>query len=109
VSPNPVPYSGQPVSGCSSSSPHTWTYTQVLRNVGGTRFTLTRRANYFDGTKISEPSQSITIEPGQSHNVATNWCSSRNEEHTARTDWFGEDTAGNKVDLTGPNITLSAK
>jgi hypothetical protein len=109
VSPNPVPYSGAPVSGCSSASPHTWTYNQVLRNVGGTAFTLTRRANYFDGSKISEPSVSITIQPGQSHTQPTAWCSSQNIEHTTRTDWFGEDTQKNKVDLTGPTIRLSPR
>jgi hypothetical protein len=81
----------------------------VLRNVGGTALTLTRRANYFDGTKISEPSVSITIQPGQTHTQPTAWCSARNEQHTARTDWFGSDTAGNKVDLTGPTITLQPR
>jgi hypothetical protein len=108
VTPNPVPYSGQPV-GCASDRPHTWIYEQILRNVGGTRFTLTRRANYFDGTKISEPNENITIEPGQSTRVTTRWCSSQNIEHTARSDWFGNDTAGNKEDLTGPNIRLSPR
>ena len=95
--------------GCGSDRPHTWKYNQILKNVGGTRLTLTRRANYFDGTKISEPNVNITIEPGQSTSVLTQWCSVGNEEHTARTDWFGSDTSGNAVDLTGPNITLSPK
>ena len=108
VSPNPVPYSGQPV-GCNSDRPHTWRYDQVLRNTGGTRFTLTQRANYFDGTKVSEPTVNITIEPGQSTNVTTSWCSATNAQHTARTDWFGADTAGNKVDLPGPSVTLSPR
>jgi hypothetical protein len=108
VNPNPVPYSGQPV-GCNSDRPHTWRYDQVLRNVGGTRFTLTRRANYFDGNKISEPDANITIEPGQSSSVTTSWCSTTNAQHTARTDWFGSDAAGNKVDLPGPTITLSPR
>jgi hypothetical protein len=70
---------------------------------------LTSRANYFDGAKISEPSVNITIQPGQSHTQPTNWCSSSNVQHTARTDWFGTDTGGTKVDLTGPTITLQPR
>jgi hypothetical protein len=65
--------------------------------------------NYFDGGKISEPTVTITIEPGQSNTVTTSWCSATNVQHTARTDWFGADTAGNKVDLPGPTVTLSPK
>jgi hypothetical protein len=104
VTPNPVPYSGQAVEGCSST--HTWIYDQILRNTGGTRLTLTRRRNYFDEGLRSEPTVNISIEPGQSTSVTTRWCSNTNAQHTARTDWFGTDSANNSVDLTGPTVTL---
>ena len=102
-----MPYSGQPVAGCTST--HTWIFDQVLRNTGGRRLTLTSRANYFDGAKISEPAVDISIDPGQSTSVTTRWCSNTNATHTSRTDWFGSDSGGTSVDLQGPQITLSPR
>lgn len=99
-----MPYSGQPVSGCSSSTPHTWRYDQILRNTGGSAITLTRRANYFDGTKVSEPTFELTIQPGASHTQATSWCSANNTQHTARTDWFAGTTT-----IQGPTVTLQPR
>jgi hypothetical protein len=107
VTPNPVPFSGQAVSGCSATN--TWIYDQVLRNVGGTRLRLTKRVNWFDAVMISEPDVDITIDPGQSTSVTTRWCSATNVQHIARTDWVGADTSGNKVDLVGPAVTLSPR
>ena len=107
VRPNPVPYNGQAVEGCTST--HTWIYEQVLSNTGGTRLTLTRRRNYFDGGLRSEPEANISIEPGQSTSVTTRWCSNTNAQHTARTDWFGADSASNSVDTQGPTVTLTPR
>lgn len=107
VRPNPVPYNGEAVEGCTST--HTWIYEQVLSNTGGTSLTLTRRRNYFDDGLRSEPDVNITIEPGQTTSVTTRWCSNTNAQHTARTDWFGSDSANNSVDLQGPTVTLNAR
>jgi hypothetical protein len=107
INPNPVPFNGQPVDGC--SSPNTWVYEQVLRNSGGTRLRLTQRVNYFDGAERSRPNVDISIDPGQSTSVTTRWCSNTSAQHTARTDWMGADTAGRSINVTGPTVTLRAR
>ena len=111
MNPNPVPESGAPVDGCNSDRPYRWIYDQVLRNPGGTAINLTERTNFFDGARFGNPVTgfTITIQPGGEHRQTTRWCSSVNTQHTARTDWTGSDTAGNKIALTGPTITLAKR
>src|SRR5688572_9927194 len=110
ITPNPVSYSEPPAQGC--SLPHTWQYTQVLRNTGGTAITISDRANYFDGVEFSKASAlGIVIPPGGSFTVTpqTRWCSANNIEHTARTDYSGSDASGNPINFTGPNVRLLPK
>ena len=107
ITPNPVPYSEPPAQGC--SLPHTWQYTQVLRNTGGTTITISDRVNFFDGARTGEATGlGIVIQPGGSHTVTpqTRWCSTNNIEHSARSDWSGSDANGAPIALTGPNVRL---
>jgi hypothetical protein len=65
--------------------------------------------NYQDGTLFGRASDNITIEPGASFTRATFVCLATSTEHTFRTDWTGSDTAGNRIDVRGPNVTLQKK
>jgi hypothetical protein len=106
VDPNPVPWSGQPIDGC-SSLPNTWFYDQQLRNVGGTRLTVSDRVDHFDGVQVSARSGlGIVLDPGAEATITTRWCSANNVEHTARTDFSGSDEAGTRVSLSGPTVQL---
>jgi hypothetical protein len=54
ISPNPVPWSGNPIPNCSLAN--TWTYTQILDNVGSVELTISDRTDYFDGALFSQKS-----------------------------------------------------
>lgn len=108
IEPNPVPWSGQPIEGC--SRPNTWFYEQVLRNTGGTRLTIGDRTDYMNGAKVIERSGlGIVLDPGAERRITTRWCSANSTEQTARTDFFGSDDGGTRINFTGPDVRLLAK
>lgn len=108
IVPNPVPWSGQPIEGC--SRPNTWFYDQVLRNTGGATVTIGDRADYMNGAKVSERSGlGIVLAPGAERRIQTRWCSANATEQNTRTDFFGSDEAGNRINFTGPTVRLLAK
>jgi hypothetical protein len=98
------------VSGCDSSRPNRWRWDQILRNTGGTRITLTERANHFNGDLVSRPTGfSINIDPGGTHTQRTEWCSAINDDHSFRTDWSGSDASGNRISVEGPTVRLQKR
>jgi hypothetical protein len=102
-----VPGDTNAVSGCDSSRPNRWRWEQILRNTGGTRITLTERKNFLNGGDFSTVSSfTINIEPGASHTQPTAFCSAVNDDQTFRTDWSGSDAGGNRISVTGPNVSL---
>ena len=108
ISPNPVPWSSEPTPNC--SLPNNWSYEQVLRNTGGTRLTISDRADFFDGVQVStRTGLGITLNPGQDTSVTTRWCSGNNIQHTAQTNFMGSDDAGNRISITGPTVRLSPR
>jgi hypothetical protein len=103
ATPNPV--TEQPslsISGCDSSTPYRWRWDQTVRNNNGSAVTFTQRINFFNGTQVSSPGISVTVQPGQSATHTTNWCSANDGEHTFRTDWVM--SGGGTV--TGPTVRL---
>ena len=63
ITPNPVPWSSQPIEGC--SLPNTWQYDQILVNSGGTRLTISDRTDSFDGVNVStRTGLGIVLAPG---------------------------------------------
>ena len=112
ITPNPVTYNEPPLSAACGSLPHTWQYTQVLRNTGGSTITLSDKTNFFDGAQTTTVTGlGIVIEPGASFTVTptTKWCSANNIEHTVRTDYSGSDASGNPINKTGPLVRLLPK
>ena len=111
VSPNPVPFSGQPVTGVASCAtrPNTWFYDQVLKETGGAAVTITRRVDSFDGAAGSATNPNLRIAANATTSIHTRWCSVAATAHTAQSTFSGTDANGNSWTVTGPLVRLSAK
>jgi hypothetical protein len=111
VSPNPVPFSGQPVTGVASCAtrPNTWFYDQVLRETGGAAVTITRRVDSFDGAAGSASNPNLRIAANGTTTIPTRWCSVAATAHTAQSSFSGTDANGNPWSVTGPLVRLAAK
>jgi len=108
ISPNPVPWSGTPIPNCSLTN--TWTYTQVLDNIGSAELTLSDRTDYMDGAVLSQRSGlGIVIPAGSKTQVTTRFCSATATEHHTRTDFTGTDAKNNRINYRGPDVVLSKK
>jgi hypothetical protein len=109
VMPNPVPFSGQPITdaaGCSGSK-NTWFYEQVFTESGGSEVTFRNRTDTFDGFTVNELSGlSIVVPPNGTLTLRSRWCSATAQEHTARSSFTGQDARGNLVTVTGPMVRL---
>lgn len=105
VTPNPVPWSGEPVPNCNLAN--RWHYDQILRNTGGRRVTVSDRTDFFDGARVSTRSGlGIVLEPGAETTIRTRWCSANNIEHRAQTNWSGSDETGARIDVNGVVVRL---
>ena len=103
-----MPWSSQPIPNC--SLPNTWTYDQVLSNDGGADITISDRTDFFDNAQTSTRSGlGLVIHPGSKETITTRWCSANTFEHHTRTDFTGTDARNNRINFTGPTVTLSAK
>jgi hypothetical protein len=108
ISPNPAPWSNNPIPNCTLTN--TWTYTQILDNVGSSEITLSDRADYFDNALYSQRSGlGIVIPPGSKTTLTTRWCSANSFEHHTRTDFIGTDARNNRINYKGPEVTLSKR
>jgi hypothetical protein len=106
ISPNPVPWSGNLIANCSLTN--TWTYTQILDNVGSAELTISDRTDYFDGALFSQKSGlGIVIPAGSKTSLTTRFCSANSFEHHTRTDFSGSDSKNNRINYKGPEVTLS--
>ena len=111
VSPNPVAFSGQPITDISSCAtrPNTWFYDQVLRETGGVAVTVTRRVDTFDGAAGSATNPNLRIAANGSTSIRTRWCSVSASAHTAQSSFSGTDANGKAWSVTGPLVRLNAK
>jgi hypothetical protein len=109
VNPNPVPFSGRPitdVAGCAQRN-NTWYYSLILEETGGTAVTFHSQIDAFDGFVVNDlKGISISIPPGGKVTLNPRWCSSTNENHTAQHSFTGTDSNGNSVTLETPSIGL---
>jgi hypothetical protein len=96
------------VANCSLAN--RWHYEQTLKNTGGTRLTISDRADSFDGAEVSKRSGlGIVLAPGADTKITTQWCSANNIEHRAQTNFSGSDDKGNRIAVTGPAVRLMPK
>jgi hypothetical protein len=103
-----VPWSSTPIPNCSLAN--TWTYTQILDNVGSSEITLSDRADFFDQAPFSTKSGlGIVIPAGSKQTLTTRFCSINSFQHITRTDFTGTDAKNNRINYRGPEVTLAAK
>jgi len=108
ISPNPVPWSSNPIPNCSLAN--TWTYTQILDNFGSSELTLSDRTDYFDGALFGQKGNlGIVIPAGSKTTLTTRFCSANSFEHHTRTDFSGTDARNNRISYKGPDVTLSKR
>jgi hypothetical protein len=113
VNPNPVPWSGQPITdsaGC-ANVPNTWFYDQVLRNSGGNTINVSDRTDYFNDREVSKRTAlGIVLEPGATTSIRTRWCSSASGAQSAQTNWGATDVkTGAVLTVNGPKLTLRSR
>jgi hypothetical protein len=111
INPNPVPFSGQPITDVAScrDRANTWFYEQVLRETGGVAITVTQRVDSFDGAQTSSSNPNIQIPANGSTTIRTRWCSASAAAHTAQTNFSGTDANGRSWSVTGPTVRLQAR
>jgi hypothetical protein len=109
VNPNPVPFSGQPVTDAAScaGSKNTWFYEQILKETGGAAVTLTSRIDKFDERVVNTVTNlSLVVPANGSMSIQSRWCSAQGVAHTAQTTFTGTDANGHSVSADGPMASL---
>ena len=111
INPNPVPFSGQPITDVAScrDRANTWFYEQVLRETGGVAVTVVERVDSFDGAVTSRSNPNIQIAANGSTTIRTRWCSATASAHTAQTNFSGTDASGKTWSVNGTSVRLLAK
>lgn len=109
VNPNPVPYSGTPVTDtpeCSTLQ-HTWFYDQIFEETAGVGVVFTARVDSFDGWVVNDLSGlHIEVQARGKLTLHGRWCSGNPTDHTALSTFTGVDDRGGVVNVTTPTIQL---
>jgi hypothetical protein len=111
ITPNPVPFSGQPITDAAScaKSPNTWFYQQNFKESGGVTVTFTSRTDKFDQRIVnSAESVSLVIPALGAMTLNSRWCSSERVAHTAQSSFSGTDANGHAVTIDGPVVNLQS-
>jgi hypothetical protein len=109
INPNPVPYSGTPVTDTPECSDlkHTWFYDQIFEETAGVGVTFTGRVDSFDGFVVNDLSGlSIVVPARGTLTLHARWCSGNPTDHTARSTFTGVDDRGGAVSVTTTTIQL---
>jgi hypothetical protein len=111
VNPNPVPFSGKPitdVAGCANRN-NTWYYELTLKESGGAPVTFTSQIDAFDGFVVNNLTGiKLTVPANGELKLNPRWCSSTSSRHTAQHTFSGTDSNGNSINLQTPVINLNA-
>ena len=111
VNPNPVPFSGKPitdVAGCAKRN-NTWYYELTLKENGGAPVTFNAQIDAFDGFVVNNQTGiKLTVPANGELKLTPRWCSSTSAKHTAQHTFSGTDSNGNAVNLQTPLINLMA-
>ncbi len=111
INPNPVPFSGVPVTDTPDCAdlPNTWYYEQVFVETAGTPVTFNARIDTFDrfvvnnltGLRIAIPEKGPLTRRARG-------CSGNPIQHIAQSTFRGVDGTGQTVNITTPEIRLLA-
>jgi hypothetical protein len=111
VNPNPVPFSGKPitdVAGCAKRN-NTWYYELSLKESGGAPVTFTAQIDAFDGFVVNNLTGiKLTVPANGELKLNPRWCSSTSAKHTSQHTFSGTDSNGNSINLQTPLINLMA-
>jgi hypothetical protein len=111
VNPNPVPFSGTPitdVAGCAGRN-HTWYYELTLEETSGSPVTFHSQIDAFDGFVVNNLSGlQINVPANGSVSLNPRWCSSTNAKHTAQHTFTGTDAKGTRITLQSQLVNLMA-
>ncbi len=111
IRPNPVPFSGAPitdVASCSGST-NTWFYEQVFTETAGVAVHFTARTDMFDGRVTNNGSADINVPANGTTTIKSRWCSAQGVAHTARSTFTGTDGNGHPVTASGGEVQLQSR
>lgn len=110
IDPEPVPYSGRPITDTASCRDlkHTWYYDQHIHGETGVPVTFTERENFFDGRFVNKNTQTIQLGGNGTVVLRSRWCSGYARFHYAQTRFKGKDEYGEPVTISGPWVRLLA-
>src|SRR5687767_6213529 len=76
IRPNPVPFSGAPITDVAScaGSPNTWFYDQTFTESAGVSVRFTARTDMFDGRVTNNGSADITVPARGTTTIKSRWC-----------------------------------
>ena len=111
IDPEPVMYSGAPITDVASCRdlPHTWFYDQYIHGETGVQVVFSERENFLDGRFTSRNGQTITLGGNGTVILHTRWCSGYPKFHYAQTRFKGSDEYGEKVEISGPWVRMYAQ
>src|SRR5262245_31946835 len=111
VRPNPVPFSGAPITDAAScaGSPNTWFYDQVFTETAGVAVKFTNRTDSFDGRVTNNGAADISVPAKGTVTIKSRWCSAAAVSHTAKTTFTGTDSNGHTINASGGDVQLRSK
>jgi hypothetical protein len=111
IKPNPVPFSGQPITDVAScaGSANTWFYDQVFTETAGVAVHFTHRNDTFDGRVTNDGSTDVTVPAKGTTTIHSRWCSASSVSHTAVSTFTGTDTNGHTINASGGTVQLRSK
>jgi hypothetical protein len=111
VNPNPVPFSGKPITdiaGCNNRN-NTWYYQQMIQETNGSAVTINSEIDMFDGFVVNNLTGLKMIVPARgTMTLNPKWCSSEAKAHTAQSTFGGVDANGTSLTVNGPVVNLMA-
>jgi hypothetical protein len=109
VNPEPVLYSGQPITDTPAcrNLPHTWFYDVHLHGETGIRVNFSERDNFFEGRFVGR-SGGFELAPNGTVVLHVRWCSGYPKFHYTQHRFKGTDEYGEKVEISSPWIRLYA-
>lgn len=107
VVPNPVPFSGSPISHprCVNSR-NTWAYLVTLTETAGVAARFDRVVDRFNAVIANDLQQTYHVSARGSTNIQYSWCSDASPPHLVETTLSGVDANGNSISTTVPPVTL---
>jgi hypothetical protein len=111
VRPNPVPFSGAPITDAAScaGSSNTWFYDQTFTETAGVAVHFTARTDAFDGRVTNNGTADVSVPAKGTATIKSRWCSAASVSHTAKTTWTGTDANGHTIVATGGDVQLRSR